>query len=90
VFPVHDGYFLAPRLFEKFSVPTEYIMNLGMDHTKNINITMGEPVRFFCNASKFFSGAEIKWAFERNNGTFEYAVGKGSQYMLHLCFILYG
>ncbi|ODN04446.1 Macrophage colony-stimulating factor 1 receptor [Orchesella cincta] len=80
-YEIHDGYFLAPRLFEKNSIPSENVMKLDMDHIKTENITVGESVRFFCSASKFFSGAEIKWAFERNNGTMEYALGKDlSQY----------
>lgn len=76
-YEIHDGYFLAPKIFEKFTVPSEKIMRIGIDHTKQENITVGEPVRFFCSASKFFSGAEIRWAFERTNGTVDYLFGKG-------------
>lgn len=78
-YEIHDGYFLAPKVFDKFTVPNEKIMKIGIGHTEKLdnNITVGENVKFFCSASKFFSGAEIRWAFERTNGTVQYFFGKG-------------
>lgn len=78
-YEIHDGYFLAPKVFEKFSVPHDKIMKIQMRQpTQDQNITVGQPATFSCSASKFFSGTELRWAFERSNGTVEYSFGTGN------------